>query len=294
MGKQSLGRGLSAIFHDHALPASVEPDTEGTRIIKIPLTQIDPNPFQPRRQFDEAEIQELAETILEHGLIQPITVRKHSGRYQIVSGERRTRAAKLAGYSEIEARVHDKLSDKSMMEWAIIENIQRVDLNPMEVAISYHQLLDNHGYTHDDLAKRLGKSRSAITNSVRLLKLPESVQQWVAEGKLSAGAARTLISPDISDPEKAALAIMEGGMNVRQAESLAKPKNTPSAKAAKEVAKLDPHYQQIVQDLQYALGTRVRLQGKGKDLNKGAILVEYESMQDLVRIRDFMSQQNQG
>jgi len=294
MGKQSLGRGLSAIFQDHALPQAEELSSEGSRINKIRIEDIDPNPFQPRRQFSEDEILELAETIREHGLIQPITVRKHSGRYQIVSGERRTRAAKVAGLTEIEARVHDKLSDKSMMEWAIIENIQRVDLNPMEVALSYQQLLDNHGYTHEDLAKRLGKSRSAITNAVRLLKLPESVQQWVAEGKLSAGAARTLISPDISDPEKAAREIIEGGLNVRQAESHTKAKEGGKAKPSKEPPVLDPHYQQIVKDLQYALGTKVRLQGKGKDLTKGSILIDYENIQDLARIRDFMAQQNAG
>lgn len=291
MGKKSLGRGLDAIFHDHALPAADSTDEmEGFRVVKISLSEIDANPFQPRKHFDESEIQELAETIREHGLIQPITVRKHSGRYQIVSGERRTRAARLAGLVEIDAHVHDMLSDKTMMEWAIIENIQRVDLNPVEVAASYEQLIENHGYTHEDLAQRLGKSRSAITNSLRLLKLPATVLAWVEEGKLSSSAARALLSPEISDPEKAARQIMEQGLNVRAAERIANPKSSIK-QADKKSPPVDPHMAQIILDIQYALGTKVKLEGKGKDLSKGCILIDYESLEDLARIRDIMAQQ---
>ena len=124
-------------------------------------------------------------------MIQPITVRKFNGRYQIVSGERRTRAARLAGWTTIDAYVHELLSDKKMAEWSLIENIQRVDLNAIEVAKSYEKLIENYGYTHDDLAKSVGKSRSAVTNALRLLKLPEQVQAWISEGKISQSAART-------------------------------------------------------------------------------------------------------
>ncbi len=291
MGKKSLGRGLGAIFHDHALPAAESSEElDGFRVVKIPLDEVDPNPFQPRKHFDDAEIQELADTIKEHGLIQPITVRKHSGRYQIVSGERRTRASRLAGLTEIDAHVYDMLSDKTMMEWAIIENIQRVDLNPVEVASSYEQLIENHGYTHEDLAQRLGKSRSAITNALRLLKLPTTVLAWIEEGKLSASAARALLSPEISDPEKAAKQIIEQGLNVRSAEKLAN-SNSSNKSTEQKAPPLDPHMAQIVLDLQYALGTKVKLQGKGKDLSKGCILIDYESLDDLSRIRDIMSQQ---
>lgn len=291
MGKKSLGRGLDAIFHDHALPVAESSESlEGFRIVKIPLSEIDANPFQPRKHFDESEIQELAETIREHGLIQPITVRKHSGRYQIVSGERRTRAARVAGLTEIDAHVHDMLSDKTMMEWAIIENIQRVDLNPVEVAVSYEQLIENHGYTHEDLAQRLGKSRSAITNALRLLKLPATVLAWVEEGKLSSSAARALLSPEISDPEKAARQIIDQGLNVRSAEKMAG-SNSSNKAPEKKQAPLDPHMAQIVLDLQYSLGTKVKLQGKSKDLSKGCILIDYESLEDLARIRDILAQQ---
>jgi len=294
MGKKSLGRGLDAIFHDHALPSDSLDGTpiESTRILKIPLDEIDPNPFQPRKTFDDAEIQELADTIREHGLIQPITVRKHSGRYQIVSGERRTRASRVAGLTEIDARVYEMLSDKTMMEWAIIENVQRVDLNPVEISRSFQQLIENHGYTHEDLAARLGKSRSAITNSLRLLKLPDTVLGWIEDGSLSASAARTLLSPEISDPEKTARQIIDGGLNVRQAEKIPKaPSTKPKSTNNTSILDSDPHFSQIRQDIQYALGTRVRLQSQSKDASKGQIIIDYESLDDLARIRDFMAQQ---
>lgn len=286
MGKNSLGRGMSAIFGDHALPQESNGPVEGEVIQKIALDLIDVNPYQPRKIFDDEGIHELAQTIKEHGLIQPITVRKHNNRYQIVSGERRTRAAKLAGFTEIDARVHNMLSDKSMMEWAIIENVQRVDLNAIEVSVSYQQLIENHGYTHEVLAERVGKSRSAITNSLRLLKLPENIQNWISEGKLSAGAARTLLSPDITDPEAAALKIMEGGFNVRQAEKEQQAKKAPKVKETKNI---DPHFVQIIEDFQYALGTKVNIQTKGKDSNKGSILIEYESLEDLDRLRNLVA-----
>jgi len=294
MGKKSLGRGLDAIFHDHALPSDSLDGTpiESARILKIPLDEIDPNPFQPRKTFDDAEIQELADTIREHGLIQPITVRKHSGRYQIVSGERRTRASRVAGLTEIDARVYEMLSDKTMMEWAIIENVQRVDLNPVEISRSFQQLIENHGYTHEDLAARLGKSRSAITNSLRLLKLPDTVLGWIEDGSLSASAARTLLSPEISDPEKTARQIIDGGLNVRQAEKIPKAPSTKQKSTNNtSILDSDPHFSQIRQDIQYALGTRVRLQSQSKDASKGQIIIDYESLDDLARIRDFMAQQ---
>ncbi len=287
MGKKSLGRSMNQIFVDHAMPDGEGEVLQGEMLQKIPLELIDVNPYQPRQQFDEESLQELADSIKTHGMIQPITVRKHDGRYQIVSGERRTRAAKLAGWSEIDARVHDMLSDKSMMEWALIENLQRADLNPIEVGFSYRQLIDIHGYTHEELAERVNKSRSAVTNSIRLLKLPDSVQNWIREGKLSAGSARTLLSPDISDPEAQAIKIMEGGMNVRQAEQ----KKRESSPKTKEKPAIDPYLQKIVEDFQYALGTKVSLQGQGKNLSKGKLIVEYESIEDLERLINLLQAQ---
>ena len=227
MGKKSLalGRGLSDILKDHSLNSGIvigesenQPaqDNDNSRIVEIDVNLIDPNPFQPRKVFSDDELVELAETIEQHGLIQPIIVRKVGDRYQIISGERRTRATKLAGLPVIKAQVYENLEDKTMAEWALIENIQRVDLNPVEVSRSYQQLIDNHGYTHEDLAKIVGKSRSAITNSLRLLKLPEQVLTWIVEGKLNSGAARALCSDKVEDPESLARRIIDEGLNVRK------------------------------------------------------------------------------
>jgi ParB family chromosome partitioning protein len=291
MGKKSnaLGRGLDTIIQDHETNIkeviTKGENGEGLRISKISLDLIDPNPFQPRHSFNDNDIKELADTIKEHGLIQPITVRKFQGRYQIVSGERRTRASRIAGLQTIDAYVHELLSDKNMGEWALIENIQRVDLNPIEIGQSYQQLIDNHSYTHEDLAKSVGKSRSVITNTLRLLKLPQTVKDWIQEGKLSSTAARSLLSPEISDPEKAAKEIMEKGLNVREAEQMSK-----NEKMKKNVDKspLDPDLSELINKLQEYLGTKVKLQSNKRDYSEGKIVIDYYSMEDLTRIKDLM------
>lgn len=288
MGKKSLGRGLDAIFKDHSLDEPSQDEGEGIRLLRVSLDLLDPNPFQPRRTFSTEEIEELAETIREHGIIQPITLRKSGNRYQIVSGERRFRAARVAGLTEVDARVFELLSDKTMAEWALIENIQRVDLNPIEVALSYQQLLDQHGYTHEDLSSRVGKSRTAITNSLRLLRLPDSVKGWIEEGKISAGAARSLLSPSISDPEKAALEIMEKGLSVRQAEGLTKKEKSSSTTQTSQT--LDPDMQMFIRDLQEVLGSRVRIQYSPKEKSRGSLMIDYESWEDLSRIKEIILQ----
>ena len=273
MGKKSsaLGRGLDHIFKDHQreeVDKIIEQENKknGLEVLKINLDLIDPNPFQPRKVFNEEEINELAETIKKHGLIQPITVRKFNGRYQIVSGERRTRAAKVAQFKEIDAYVYELLSDKNMGEWALIENIQRVDLNPIEIAQSYQQLIENHGYTHEDLSKSVGKSRSVITNSIRLLKLPTQVLNWIQEGKLSSGAARSLLSPDITDPEKIAKEIIEKGLNVREVENLRKNKKDSSIKVKQE---MNPDISAFINKMTEFFGTKVSLNSKEKNYSKG-------------------------
>lgn len=278
MGKKALGRSLHTVFNDSTLAHLSEKEGENAAIQKISLDLIEPNPYQPRTTFEQDDLAELAETIKEHGLIQPITVRKHKGKYQIVSGERRMRATELAGFDKIEARVLDRLTDKTMMEWAIIENIQRVDLNPIEIARSYQQLIENHGYTHQVVAERLGKSRTAVTNALRLLKLPESVLNWIEEGKLTAGHARALLSANITDPEKAALEIIETGLNVREVEQKTKPQ-TPTL--AKEV---DPNLKVLINDLQYALGTRVKIVEQRS--GKGQMILEFMNRDDLNRLSE--------
>lgn len=293
MGKKSiaLGRGLDQILKSH--DTSEFEKNEGSNALKIqsiPLHLIDPNPFQPRKTFNEEEIAELAESIKNQGMIQPITVRKYDGRYQIVTGERRTRAARLAGLETIDSYVHDLLSDKKMNEWALIENIQRIDLNPIEIAESYQQLINNFDYTHDDLAKSIGKSRSAITNSIRLLNLPEQVKSWVREGKLSSGAARSLLSPEIENPEEIAQQIIENGLNVREVEKLTKKNKTAtdSTKKISEKPELDPDMMKFEQRLKEFFGTKVALSPSAKNHSEGTIIIHYYSMDDLARFQEIM------
>ncbi|MCI6873882.1 ParB/RepB/Spo0J family partition protein [Hallerella sp.] len=295
MGKKSmaLGQGLSTIMQSHAqtLNDQLNQDENGNtiQVKKINLDLIDPNPYQPRTEFNEEELVELAETIEQQGLIQPITVRKFNGRYQIVSGERRTRAARLAGWTTIDAYVHELLSDKKMAEWSLIENIQRVDLNAIEVAKSYEKLIENYGYTHDDLAKSVGKSRSAVTNALRLLKLPEQVQAWISEGKISQSAARTLLSPEISDPEAVARDIIEKGMNVREIEQISKDKK--KEKAPKDPAvetPLDPNIVSFLKKMEEFFGTSVKLQKGSENASKGKLIIDYYSFEDLTRIQGKM------
>ena len=328
MGKQALGRGLSAIFKahdvlgnsvDNAINNSAAPENtaaDNQKIVEINIDLIDPNPFQPRKFFNDDELVELAETIEKHGLIQPIAVRKVGDRYQIISGERRTRASKLANCQTIKAQVYENLDDKTMSEWALIENIQRVDLNPIEIAQSYQQLIDNHNYTHEDLAKTVGKSRSAITNSLRLLKLPNQVQAWIQEGKLSSGAARALCSEKIADPEALAQRIISEGLNVRQIEAISRGED-PFAQAAETTQAQEPEdnavettdelppevhgsnepkpkvelsadLKNFENRLETFFGTKVALNPSAKDQTKGTIVINYYSMDDLTRIQEIM------
>ena len=316
MGKQALGRGLSAIFGSHGVSnnsinnfsenAPVEDSNK--KIVDIDVSLIDANPFQPRKTFSDENLQELAETIKIHGLIQPIVVRKAGNRYQIISGERRTRATKLAGISTIKAQVYENLDDKTMAEWALIENIQRVDLNPVEIARSYQQLINNHNYTHDDLAKIVGKSRSAITNALRLLKLPEQVLTWIEEGKLNGGAARALCSDKVENVEELAKRVIDEGLNVRQIEAIIRGEDINQPKAESQVpeenvdtqpadapetpAKTKPELSADMKNFESRLetffGTKVQLNPSASTESKGTIVINYYSMDDLTRIQELM------
>lgn len=317
MGKKSfaLGRGLAAIMKDHDInfkgeqantinnPAETAEKFE--KIVEISIDLIDPNPYQPRKAFDDEGLSELADSIKQQGLIQPIALRKVGDRYQIISGERRTRATKIAGLPTIKAQVFEDLDDKAMAEWALIENIQRVDLNPVEIARSYQQLIDKHGYKHEDLAKIVSKSRSAITNSLRLLKLPEQVLLWIEEGKLNSGAARALCSDKIGDPESLAERIIEEGLNVRQIEAIIRgddnndddeeepslrqaqgPENSETP--AKPRAELSADMKQFETRLETFFGTKVQLNPSSSGKPEGTIVIKYYSMDDLTRIQEIM------
>ena len=316
MGKKSfaLGRGLAAIMKDHdinfkgeqanTINNSAETTEKFEKIVEISIDLIDPNPFQPRKAFDDEGLSELADSIKQQGLIQPIALRKVGDRYQIISGERRTRATKIAGLPTIKAQVFEDLDDKAMAEWALIENIQRVDLNPVEIARSYQQLIDKHGYKHEDLAKIVSKSRSAITNSLRLLKLPEQVLLWIEEGKLNSGAARALCSDKIGDPESLAERIIEEGLNVRQIEAIIRgdedkdeeeepslrqaqgPENSETP--AKPKPELSADMKQFESKLETFFGTKVQLNPSSSGKPEGTIVIKYYSMDDLTRIQEIM------
>lgn len=270
MKKTGLGRGLDAL-----LPESS--DTEGgVRLISV--TELDPNPSQPRRGFDENALRALADSILEAGVLQPLLVVEQGGRFRIVAGERRFRAARIAGLDAVPCIVRD-MTQREQMEAALIENIQREDLNPMEEAAAVRQLMDDFSYTQEQAAKRLGKSRPVIANLLRLLNLPESVRQDVAAGRLSAGHARVLAG--LSDEKlQAALAerVIREGLSVRALEKLAAAP-APAPKPAPKPLPLE--LRDMESRMQQTFGLRTQFKGSRK---KGRIILQYYSEDELDRL----------
>jgi ParB family transcriptional regulator, chromosome partitioning protein len=230
LSRKRLGRGLAALIGEIDRPAAVEKpgmNADG----KVPIEFLSPNPKNPRRHFGDADLTDLAQSIREHGVVQPVVARPsptQAGRYEIIAGERRWRAAQRAGLTEIPIIVRD-VNDRTALELAIIENVQRTDLNPVEEATGYQQLIDDHGYTQADLGQVIGKSRSHVANTLRLLKLPDVIRDMLVDGALSAGHARTLVTAQ--DPAGLAKRIVEDGLSVRQAEALAQmPAGAPTVK----------------------------------------------------------------
>ena len=273
-----LGRGLDAIFLDNAPFEDSGAKDNGISTIKLSL--IDPKSDQPRKYFDKDALAELSESIKENGLLQPILVRESAlGRYQIIAGERRFRASKLAELTEIPAIVLDK-DDKSAAQIALIENIQREDLNPLEEAMAYRSLAEEYDMTQDELSQRIGKSRSAIANSVRLLDLPDEILALVASRKISAGHARTLLGAKNEEIMKAlAIRIIEEDMSVRRLEEEIKRAGKP-VKMTKEdaPAPIVDYFREMEIRVQSHLGRKVEISGKGK---KKSITLYYEDNEDL-------------
>ncbi|MEI3306767.1 MAG: ParB/RepB/Spo0J family partition protein [Dysosmobacter sp.] len=267
-----LGRGLGALLGDDVL------QTESTGSLSLPISQVESCSSQPRKSFDEASLAELADSIREHGIIQPLTVRKlASGYYQIIAGERRWRAARIAGLQEVPVIVIEA-DDRKAAELAMIENLQREDLNPMEEAAGFQSLIETYHMTQEEAAKQVGKSRSAVTNSLRLLSLTPTVRQLVEEGKLSAGHARALLPLSPAMQENAANAVVAGGLSVRQTEALVK-KLSAEKKPEKEPDPQRVDYTAAAQrDLTSRLGRGVRIVSGRK---KGRIELEYYGMDDL-------------
>lgn len=282
MTRKALGKGLEAIFGNLGQEV-VHPKT-GANTLEIEISKISPNPFQPRTEFGPEEIQELAESIREKGLLQPILLRQHKDGYQIVAGERRFRATQLLGRTSIPALVRDQLSDRDMMEMALIENIQRVQLNAIEEAMAFEQLINACGITHDELAQKLGKSRSAITNTLRLLKLDEPLKAMIKEGKLTAGHGRALLQTDPNKRQKLAEKIVEGHLNVRRAEK-------SGGRKAENAKPLNPNTQAFLEKLRFLVGTKVTLKGTE---NKGILEIHYMQRQDLETLAEMLERGQLG
>lgn len=277
MAKAKLGRGLGSLFDE----PQIAENTDAVETLRITL--VEPNKNQPRHSFDNDKIEELAESIKEHGVIQPIIVVKNDDRYKIVAGERRWRAAKKAGLKEIPAVIRN-YSEFEIAQIALIENLQRENLNPIEEALGYQTLMDKFNMTQEDVSGKIGKSRSAIANSVRLLSLDEPIRQKLISGEISSGHARALLSIESPKVRLAVLeSIIEKGLNVRQAEALAK--QLQKAKPKKKKPTLDEQLKAqlaVIEDrLSSHLGTKVTLLHDNK---KGKIEIEYYGNDDLDRI----------
>lgn len=279
ISKRRLGRGLAALIGemDQPLPSG---DTQRTVNAdrNVPIEFIARSARNPRRHFDESELQDLAASIRQHGIVQPVVVRTvEPSRYEIIAGERRWRAAQLAGFTEIPVIIRD-VDDRTALELAIVENVQRSDLNPLEEALGYDQLIAEHGYTQNDLGEIIGKSRSHVANSLRLLKLPDPVRDMLAQGSLSAGHARALVST--SDPSGLAKTIVSKGLSVRDAERLAqndiKGQTEPQRQSVPETK--DSDTLALERSLTDALGLDVKINHKASG---GQIRISYKTLEQL-------------
>lgn len=273
--RRGLGRGLSALMAE----VSEADSSERGREIRLPVEKLVPNPDQPRRSFDDTALAELANSIREKGVIQPLIVRPRGESFEIVAGERRWRAAQRAQLHDVPVIIRE-FSDTEVLEIAIIENIQRADLNPVEEAMGYRALIERFGHTQEQLSSAMGKSRSHIANLMRLLTLPEEVQTLLREGKLTAGHARALITAD--DPGMLARKVVLEGLSVRQTENLLKSTSAPKKKAKTRVFAKDADTRAIEKDISAALGMPFELNYIGG--GRGTVTVTFRSMEQLDRL----------
>jgi ParB family chromosome partitioning protein len=284
--RKALGKGLSAL-----LPTRVTQDDPATSTLPpstapvvLPIEAIQPNPMQPRSVFQSERLEELAASIKANGIIQPIVVRQHQASYQIVAGERRWRAAKIAGYSNVPVIVQD-VADSQLLELALIENIQREDLNPIETAHAYERLHRDLGLSHEEIGRRTGKDRTSIVNSIRLLKLPKEVQSLVAAQRLSMGHARAILGLASSEDQiRVAEHAAAQGLSVRQVETTVQEMTSdrPRTATSKRETNIDPNVKSAVEQLERVLGTRVRIVELSEQ--RGRIEIEYYSQAELDRL----------
>ena len=289
--KTGLGRGLNTL-----IPSAPVKDTESEKILKkeeqikseimVPILKVEPNPNQPRRQFDDDSLQELADSVKQYGILQPLIVKKHDKFYEIIAGERRWRAAKLAGLKEVPVLIRD-YAENEIVEIALIENIQREDLNPIEEALAYKRLMEEFSLKQDQVAAKVSKSRAAITNSLRLLKLDQRVQNLLSEEMITTGHARALLA--IEDPDQqyeTAMKVFDEKLSVREIEKLVKQMSKKKKETPKEDNKVQEFlFANIEESLKQALGSKVNIKNRN---NKGKIEIEYYSKEELDRLVDML------
>ena len=289
--RRALGRGLDAILQSPETDITskdISGDFVAGAIAEIDINLIETNPFQPRTEFDETALRELAQSIKEQGVIQPVTVRKLGyNKYQLISGERRLRASKLAGLTKIPVFIR-VANDEQMLELALIENIHRENLNAIEVAISYQRLIDECNMTQEEVSDKVGKSRSAVANFLRLSKLPAEVQIAIRDGHITMGHARALIN--ITDKEqqlKLLQQIIEGEMNVRQTEELAEKAKNPEAKERKQTNFIPEHFKNKIKKLSQTLNTKVKVTRNVK--GQGSVVIDFKDEAEFDRIMELFN-----
>jgi ParB family chromosome partitioning protein len=286
--KRAMGRGLGAILSAESKASINSASDEGAdkfvgNIVEVQLDDIYPNASQPRTYFDEKALNDLAQSIRNLGVIQPITVRKEGGKFEIISGERRYRASKIAGLTSVPAYIR-LVNDQEMLEMALVENIQREDLDAIEVALTYQRLLDEIGLTQENLSQRVGKERSTITNSIRLLRLNPEVQNAIRSGEISAGHGRAIISLEDSESQNILFKkILKEGLNVRQAELASTQLKNPEKAQARVKPALPNNLKKVQKSLSDVLEVNVEIKSSGKG-NKGKIVLDFKNQEELDNI----------
>jgi ParB family chromosome partitioning protein len=280
MKRQALGKGLGALLPERRASS---PDEEGFQLLEV--DRIGPNPRQPRESFDEAELEDLAASIRNAGVLQPILVRKAGEKFELIAGERRLRAARMAGLQKIPSMIQKTVEEGRTLELALIENIQREQLNPIEEARAFATLISQYGLTQEEVAEKVGRKRPSVANSLRLLKLPDRVQQLLRDGSLTAGHAKALLSlADDVEILKTAEAMLQGYVTVRGAEEMARERKPSTGDAAP--ARPDPNVRDAEERLQRALGTKVRI--KRGAAGKGRIEIEFYDEEGLERLFEML------
>ena len=286
--KRAMGRGLGAILSAESKSTINSATDTGAEqlvgnMVEVALEDIYPNATQPRTYFDETALQELAQSIRNLGVIQPITLRKDGDKFEIISGERRFRASKIAGLKSIPAYIR-LVNDQELLEMALVENIQREDLDAIEVALTYQRLLDEIGLTQENLSQRVGKERSTITNSIRLLRLSPDIQQAIRAGEISAGHGRAIISvEDENNQQELFNKIIKEGLNVRQAEKAASEFKNPKKEAMKKEVEVPNHLRKVQKSLSDVLDVAVEIKSSGKG-KKGKIILDFNNEEELSKI----------